>query len=100
MAMRRTAAERDAKWSHLAEVTHGQLCVVVFGNRQQSDFMTELSEWINSPNTKKVALAVCQHLKATKPEASSAWTYTTTWPFLRRSTSSCNAFLPLKSTTK
>jgi hypothetical protein len=79
MAMRRTAAERDAKWSHLAEVTHGQLCVVAFGNRQQSDFMTELSEWINSPNTKKVALAVCQHLKATKPEASSAWTYTTTW---------------------
>jgi hypothetical protein len=79
MAMRRTATERDAKWSHLAEVTHGQLYVVVFGNRQQSDLMTELSEWINSTNTKKVALAVCQYLKAIKPEASSAWTYTTTW---------------------
>ena len=79
MAMRRTAAERDAKWSHLTEVTHGQLYVVVFGNRQQSDLMTELSEWINSTHTKKVTLAVCQYLKATKPEASSAWTYTTTW---------------------
>jgi len=79
MAMRRTVAERDAKWSHLAEVAHGQLCVVVLGNRQQSDLMTELSEWINSTHTKKVSLAVCQYLKATKPEASSAWTYSTTW---------------------
>jgi hypothetical protein len=79
MAMRRTATERDAKWSHLAEVTHGQLYVVVFGNRQQSDLMTELSEWINSTHTKKVSLAVCQYLKATKPEALSVWTYTTTW---------------------
>ncbi len=79
MAMRRTATERDAKWSHLAEVTHGQLYVVVFGNRQQSDLITELSEWINSTHTKKVSLAVCQYLKATKPEASSTWTYTTTW---------------------
>jgi hypothetical protein len=79
MAMRRTETERDAKWSHLAEVTHGQLYVVVFGNRQQSDLMTELSEWINSTHTKKVSLAVCQYLKATKPEASSAWTYSTTW---------------------
>ena len=79
MVMHRTPAERDAKWSHLAEVTHGQLYVVVFGNRQQSDLITELSEWINSTHTKKVTLAVCQYLKATKPEASSAWTYTTTW---------------------
>jgi hypothetical protein len=79
MAMRRTATECDAKWSHLAEVTHGQLFVVVFGNRQQSDLMTELSEWINSTHTKKVSLAVCQYLKAIKPEASSMWTYTTTW---------------------
>ncbi len=79
MAMRRTATERDAKWSHLAEVTHGQLYVVVFGNRQQSDLMTELSEWINSTHTKKVSLSVCQYLKAIKPGASSAWTYTTTW---------------------
>lgn len=79
MAMRRTATERDAKWSHLAEVTHGQLYVVVFGNRQQSDLITELSEWINSTHTKKVSLAVCQYLKAIKPEASAVWTYTTTW---------------------
>ncbi len=79
MAMRRTANERDAKWSHLAEVTHGQLYVVVFGNRQQSDLMAELSKWVNSTHTKKISLAVCQYLKATKPEASSAWTYTTTW---------------------
>jgi hypothetical protein len=79
MVMHRTPAERDAKWSHLAEVTHGQLYVVVFGNRQQSDLMTELSEWINSTHTKKVSLAVCQYLKAIKPEASSMWTYTTTW---------------------
>jgi hypothetical protein len=79
MVMHRTAAERDAKWSHLAEVTHGQLYVVVFGNRQQSDLMTELSEWIQATNTKKISLAVCQYLKAIKPEASSAWTYTTTW---------------------
>ena len=79
MAMHRAAAERDAKWSHLAEVTHGQLYVMVFGNRQQSDLITELSEWINSTHTKKVSLAVCQYLKATKPEASSMWTYTTTW---------------------
>jgi hypothetical protein len=79
MAMRRTASERDAKWSHLAEVTQGQLYVVVFGNRQQSDLMTELSEWINATHTKKVSLAVCQYLKAIKPEASSMWTYTTTW---------------------
>lgn len=77
--MQRTPAEREAKWSHLAEVTHGQLYVVVFGNRQQSDLMTELSEGINSTHTKKVSLAVCQYLKATKPEASSAWAYTTTW---------------------
>jgi hypothetical protein len=79
MAMRRTATERDAKWSHLAEVTHGQLYVVVFGNRQQSDLMTELSEWIQATHTKKISLAVCQYLKAIKPEASSVWTYTTTW---------------------
>jgi hypothetical protein len=79
MAIHRTAAERDAKWSHLAEVMHGQQYVVVFGNRQQSDLMTELSEWINSTHTKKVALAVCQYFKAINPEASSVWTYTTTW---------------------
>ena len=79
MAMRRQTSERDAKWSHLAEVTHGQLNVVVFGSRQQSDLMTELSEWINATHTKKVSLAVCQYLKAIKPEASSMWTYTTTW---------------------
>jgi hypothetical protein len=79
MAMRRTATERDAKWSHLAEVTQGQLYVVVFGNRQQSDLMAELSEWIQATHTKKISLAVCQYLKAIKPEASSVWTYTTTW---------------------
>jgi hypothetical protein len=79
MAMRRTAAERDAKWSHLAEVTHGQLYVMVLGNRQQSDLMTELSEWIKATHTKKVSLAVCQYLKAIKPETPSLWTYTTTW---------------------
>ena len=79
MVMHRTPAERDAKWSHLAEVTHGQLYVVVFGNRQQSDLMTELSEWIHATRTKKASLAVCQYLKAIRPEASSMWTYTTTW---------------------
>jgi hypothetical protein len=79
MAMRRTATERDAKWSHLAEVTRGQLYVVVLGSRQQSDLMTELSEWIQATHTKKVSLAVCQYLKAVKPETSSVWTYTTTW---------------------
>jgi hypothetical protein len=79
MAMRRTATERDAKWSHLAEVTQGQLYVVVFGNRQQSDLMAELSEWIQATHTKKISLSICQYLKAIKPEASSVWTYTTTW---------------------
>jgi hypothetical protein len=79
MAMRRTATERDAKWSHLAEVTYGQLYVVVFGNRQQSDLMAELSEWIQATHTKKISLSVCQYLKAIKLDAPSAWTYTTTW---------------------
>jgi hypothetical protein len=79
MAMRRTATERDAKWSHLTEVTHGQLYVMVLGSRQQSDLIAELSEWIQATHTKKISLAVCQYLKAIKPEASSVWTYTTTW---------------------
>ncbi len=79
MVMHRTPAERDAKWNHLAEVTHGQLYVVVLGNRQQSDLMTELSAWIQASQTKKVSLAVCQYLKAIKPEAPAMWTYTTTW---------------------
>ncbi len=79
MTMRRTPAERDAKWSHLAEVTHGQLYVVVFGNRQQSDLMTELAAWIQATQMKKVSLAVCQYLKAIRPEAPSLRTYTTTW---------------------
>lgn len=79
MVMHRTPAERDAKWSHLAEVTHGQLSVVVLGNRQQSDLMTELSEWIQATQTKKVSLAICQYLKAIRPEAPIIWTYTTTW---------------------
>ncbi len=79
MAMHRAPTERDAKWGHLAEVTHGQLYVVVLGNRQQSDLMTELSEWIQATQTKKVSLAVCQYLKAIRPEAPSTWTYSTTW---------------------
>jgi hypothetical protein len=79
MVMHRTPAERDAKWNHLAEVTHGQLYVVVLGNRQQSDLMAELSAWIQASHTKKVSLAVCQYLKAIRPEAPSMWTYTTTW---------------------
>jgi hypothetical protein len=79
MAMHRTAAERDAKWSHLAEVTHGQLYVVVLGSRQQSDLIAELSEWIQATHTKKVPLSVCQYLKAIKPDAPSVWTYKTTW---------------------
>jgi hypothetical protein len=79
MVMHRTPAERDAKWNHLAEVTRGQLYVVVLGNRQQSDLMTELSAWIQSSQTKKVSLAVCQYLKAIRPEAPTMWTYTTTW---------------------
>jgi hypothetical protein len=79
MVKRRTPAERDAKWSHLAEVTHGQLYVVMFGNRQQSDLTAELSEWIQATRMKKVSLAVCQYLKAVKPETSSVWTYATTW---------------------
>ncbi|HTP06665.1 MAG TPA: hypothetical protein VMP08_00335 [Anaerolineae bacterium] len=79
MVMHRTPAERDAKWNHLAEVTRGQLYVVVLGNRQQSDLMTELSAWIQASQTKKVSLAVCQYLKAIRPEAPTMWTYTTTW---------------------
>lgn len=79
MAMRRTATERDAKWSHLVEVTHGQLYVVVLGNRQQSDLMAELSEWIQATHTKKISLSVCQYHKAIKPDAPSVWTYTTNW---------------------
>ncbi len=31
MTMHRAADERNAKWGHIAEVTHGQLCVVVLG---------------------------------------------------------------------
>jgi hypothetical protein len=79
LVMHRSAAERDAKWSHLAEVSHGQLYVVVLGNRQQSDLMAELSEWIQATHTKKISLSVCQYLKAIKPDAPSVWTYTTTW---------------------
>jgi len=79
MAMHRTATERDAKWSHLVEVTHGQLYVVVLGSRQQSDLMAELSEWIQATRTTKVSLSVCQYLKAIKPDAPAVWTYTTTW---------------------
>jgi hypothetical protein len=79
MAMRRTATERDAKWGHLTEVAHGQLYVMVLGSRQQSDLIAELSEWIQATQTKKVSLSVCQYLKAIRPEATSLWTYTTTW---------------------
>ncbi|HTP07760.1 MAG TPA: hypothetical protein VMP08_05890 [Anaerolineae bacterium] len=79
MVMHRTPAECDAKWNHLADVTHGQLYVVVLGNRQQSDLMTELSAWIQASQTKKVSLAVCQYPKAIRPEAPAMWTYTTTW---------------------
>ncbi len=68
MAIRRTATERNAKWSHLAEVTHGQLYVVVVGRRQQSDLMAELSAWIQATHPKKVSLAVCQYLKVIKPD--------------------------------
>jgi hypothetical protein len=46
--MHRTAIERDAKWRHLAEVTHGQLYVMVLGTRQQSNLMAELSGWIRA----------------------------------------------------
>jgi hypothetical protein len=49
------------------------------GNRQQSDLIAELSEWIQATQTKKVSLSVCQYLKAIRPEALSLWTYTTTW---------------------
>ena len=77
--MHRTPGERDAKWSHLAEVTQGHLYVVVFGSRQQSDLIAELSSWIQATQTKKVALSVCQYVKAIKPESPSMWTYTTTW---------------------
>jgi hypothetical protein len=79
MTMHRTPGERDAKWSHLAEVTQGRLYVVVFGSRQQSDLIAELSSWIQATQTKKVALSVCQYVKAIKLESPSMWTYTTTW---------------------
>ncbi len=80
MAMHWTSTECDAKWSHLAEVTHGQLYDVVLGSRQQSDLMAELSEWNQATHTKKVSLSVCQYLKAIKPDAPALWTYSTTWP--------------------
>ena len=79
MTMHRTPEERNVKWSHLAEVTQGHLYVVVFGSRQQSDLIAELSSWIQATQTKKVALSVCQYVKAIKPESPSMWTYTTTW---------------------
>lgn len=79
LAKHRTAEERCNKWSDLAELTHGQFHVVVPGGQQQRDLITEISQWLIETGTKRAHLSVCQISRATRPEATSPWTYTTDW---------------------
>lgn len=79
LAKHRTAEERRNKWGDLAEVTQGQLYVVVPGSQQQRDLITEVSQWIIETGTKRAHLSICQYPKAMKPETARPWTYSTDW---------------------
>jgi hypothetical protein len=79
LAKHRTAEERRNKWGDLAEVTQGQLYVVVAGSQQQRDLITEVSQWIMETDIKRAHLSICQYTRAIKPEAATPWTYRTDW---------------------
>jgi hypothetical protein len=79
LAKHRTPAERRNKWGDLAELTQGQLHVIVPGNHQQRDLITEISQWLMETGTKRARLSICQYAQALKPEAVRLWTYTTEW---------------------
>jgi hypothetical protein len=79
LAKHRTAEERRNKWGDLAALTQGQLDVVVPGNQQQRELITEISQWLIETDTKRARLSICQYTRAMKPEAASPWTYMTDW---------------------
>ena len=79
LAKHRTAAERRNKWGDLAALTGGRLYVVVAGGWQQNALIAELSAWVHETGTRGVQLFVCQYVKAVRSNATTPWTYTTTW---------------------
>ena len=53
--------------------------MVVAGGQQQTALITELSTWLHETGTKRAQLSVCQYVKAVRPQATTPWTYTTSW---------------------
>lgn len=79
LAKHRTADERRNKWGDLAALTQGHFRVVVAGGQQQTALITEISTWLHETDTKRAQLSVCQYVKAARPNATTPWTYTTSW---------------------
>jgi DNA-binding MarR family transcriptional regulator len=75
----RSLEERANKWGDLASITGGQLYVFVPSQAQQRDLISEISKWALETRARSTQLFICQYLKAIRPEATSPWTYTTSW---------------------